>query len=130
MELVYKLHRTTARTKCLVIHVCVAFRTEPFPLYTIWSKQKIDNLAKFVTARIKAVQGDPAHLDQARRKVQSTILSDGCPTDWDTHAFNDTSLTCMHNPNIMPYGVNDAEGPDSVQRRREMAYDNPATCDL
>jgi hypothetical protein len=73
---------------------------------------KIKKLGKFVTSQITAVQGDPGHLNHAKRKVQSTILSDGCPTHWSTYAFNDTNLTDLHNHNIMPYSIQRARHPN------------------
>jgi len=71
----------------------------------VLSSEKIKKLGKFVTSQITSVQGDPGHLNSAKRKVQSTILSDGCPTHWSTYAFNDTNLTDLHNHNVMPYSM-------------------------
>ena len=84
-------------------------------------------LGKYVIGRVHTIQGDPAHMDAEKRKLRHVIRTDGCPTDWDTWAFNDTNLPDLHNYKILPYRPDDKDGPADPKTRKRMTWDNPAS---
>ena len=89
-----------------------------------------ESLGKYVTGRVHAMQGDPGHLQARKRDVIAVVKNDGCPTDWTTHAYNDTSLPDLHNHRILPYTPDGMINPEHVEVRKRMAWRNPATCAL
>ena len=58
------------------------------------SKER-QKMAKYITAKTYAMQGDPGHLGNKKRDLLAAVRSDGCPTDWATFACSVFGALCI-----------------------------------
>lgn len=91
--------------------------------------KKIAQYVKHAIVRVKAIEGDPAHLSRIASDFRSFTYEYESASEFSTTAFNDHNIMKLHKAEILNY-EDDKNGDEARKRitdRRRMARQNPAT---